>query len=344
MKTSKCIALSILALLFTGTCASAHHNTGAVFDMDAEVTFDGVIEEYEWKNPHLYFYVSTTDESGESAVWRIEAGPLAIMRRLGWTRDSLAKGEKISFVGKPSRNPNRKSAFLVSVKSETKELPSFMSEEAFEILFATGESSGSAPKTDRLSGTWVAVLSIEGGAWIDYPDRLVLTEAGTAATQEFDEATMHPGLSCTPMTAPAVMVIPDTKSIEVRENEISLRAEFDNVDRIVSMIDTGKEEEPSIQGQSIGRWQGRALVVETTNFAAHRNGNAFGLPSGPQKKLVESFELNPDRTSLTYRFELTDPEFIAETVIREIQWIYRPDVDYAAEKCDLENSRLFLKD
>ena len=344
MKTSNYFAQSILVFFFTGTCALAHHNTGAVFDMDAEVSFDGVIEEYEWKNPHLYFYVSTTDDSGESVVWRVEAGPLAIMRRLGWTRDSLAIGDNVSFVGRPSRNSGRKSAFLVSVMSAAKELPSFMSEEAFEILSAEGESGNLAQTTDRLSGTWIAPLNIEGAAWIDRPETLSLTEAGTDAMEEFDEVTMHPGLSCTPMTAPAVMVIPDTKSIEVRENVILLRAEFDNVDRIVSMIDTGKEQEPSIQGQSIGRWQGRALVIETTNFAAHRNGNAFSLPSGPQKKLVERFELNPARTSLTYSFELTDPEFLAEPVIREIQWIYKADVDYESEECDLENSRLFLKD
>ena len=338
------MARSVLVFLFTGTCALAHHNTGAVFDMDAEVSFDGVIEEYEWKNPHLYFYVSTTDDSGDSIVWRVEAGPLAIMRRLGWTRDSLAAGDHVSFVGRPSRHPGRKSAFLVSVKSEARELPSFMSEEAFEILSAEGESDEATPKTDRLSGTWIAALSMEGGAWVDRPNTLPLTAAGTAATEEFDEATMHPGLSCTPMTAPAIMVIPDTKSIEVRENEILIRAEFDNVDRVVSMIDTGIEQEPSIQGHSIGRWEGRALIVETRNFAAHRNGNAFTLPSGPRKKLVERFELNPDRTSLTYRFELTDPDYIAEPVVREIQWIYSPDVDYAAEECDLENSRLFLED
>ena len=125
MKTSKCVARSILVFLFSGICALAHHNTGAAFDMNAEVSFDGVIEEYEWKNPHLYFYVATTDDTAESVVWRVEAGPLAIMRRLGWTRDSLAKGDKVSFVGNPSRNPDRKSAFLASVETDSGALAAF---------------------------------------------------------------------------------------------------------------------------------------------------------------------------------------------------------------------------
>ena len=83
------------------------------------------------------------------------------------------------------------------------------------------------------------------------------------------------------------------------------------------------------------------LVVETANFSNHRSGAARGIPSGPQKRLVERFELDPGRTSMTYRFELEDPEFLSETVVGEVQSAYRPDVEFAPIPCDLENAQRF---
>lgn len=69
-----------------------------------------------------------------------------------------------------------------------------------------------------------------------------------------------------------------------------------------------------------------------------------GTPqSGSKKHLVESFELNPDRTSLTYRFELEDPEYLTAPVIGQLQLAHRPDLDFTPVACDLENARRFLE-
>ncbi len=98
------------------------------------------------------------------------------------------------------------------------------------------------------------------------------------------------------------------------------------------------------QGHSIGWWEGDVLVVDTTHFSDHRNGNARGIPSGSQKHLVERFELNPDRTSLTYRFELEDPEYLAAPVTGELVSTYRPDIEFTPVPCDVENAHRFVGD
>ena len=343
MKTSKCISKMSIACLFIATIAMAHHNSGAVFDLKTEVTIAGVIEKYEWRNPHLYFYIGTSDEAGANATWRIEAGPLAIMKRLGWTRDSLVKGDKIEITANPSRNPSKQSAFLVSVKSGRNMLPSFRNpEESLPIL--TGRDPLKVEKATGIFGTWVTLVDLESDNWVDEPTKLPLSDQGIAAYEAFDEATMHPGLTCTPFTAPAIMVVPDTKSIENNGDTIRIRADFDNVDRVVHV--TGKDEQsgPVLQGHSVGRWDEYVLVVETTGFADHNSGNGFGLPSGSKKKLVERFALNPDGQGLTYRFEFEDPDYLSESYSGEVQWAYRPGLEYTSEECDLENSRLFLKD
>lgn len=304
---------------------------------------EGIVSKYQWKNPHLYFYVDETNESGETVTWRVEAGPLAIMRRLGWTKESLAEGDAIVVTANPGRNPEKHSAFLRKVESADKDLTAFASEDAFQLLSAN--SAPSVEKAQSLSGTWVTLLDIDVAGPIDDPEKLSLTEAGTHAIESFDEQTMHTGLDCIPMTAPAFMLIPDTKSIEIGEGVAWIRGEFDSSERLVYLdSSTVADDERSIQGHSIGRWDGDVLKVETTRFVEHRMGNAFSLPSGLQKHLTEEFELNPDGVTLTYRFAVEDPEFLAEPFTGAVQWAYRPDIEYSPLECDRENSRLFLED
>jgi hypothetical protein len=98
----------------------------------------------------------------------------------------------------------------------------------------------------------------------------------------------------------------------------------------------------SLQGDSIGRFENGVLVVDTALFEQHRLGNAAALPSGPNKRLVERFELAPDGGSLTYRYELSDPDHLTATVRGTATWAYRPDLTYSPIECELDNARRFL--
>src|SRR5262249_52184357 len=97
----------------------------------------------------------------------------------------------------------------------------------------------------------------------------------------------------------------------------------------------------SIQGHSIGHWEGKTLVIDTARFASHASGNAYGLPSGAGKHLVERLTLDADGTTLAYHFELADPEFLAAPVTADLRFVFRPDLKYAPPKCSRENARRF---
>jgi hypothetical protein len=129
---TKSITFALLTL--AAGSALAHHNTGAIFDLEKDVTLEGTISRYEWKNPHLYFYVVLTDDFGDKEEWRVEAGPLSLMRRLGWARDSLMVGEPVVVVANPSRRAGKQSAFLKVVETAAGVLPSFQDANTFEIL------------------------------------------------------------------------------------------------------------------------------------------------------------------------------------------------------------------
>ena len=332
--------LAPITLLWAATTA-AHHNSGAVFDLEQEILLEGVVSRYEWRNPHVYVFVETRDETGDSAEWRIEAGPVALMRRLGWSQDSLMAGDPVTINANPSRSSGRTSAFLRTIETPSRELPIFRGEQARTALETNDADAFRAPLD--LTGTWVTLLDVDSIGVYEEPDPETLTEAGTASLESFDEATMHPALQCIPYSPPASMLIADVKSIELSGDDLLIRGEFDGSERIVHL---GSEPEAGqrVHGVSVGRREARTLFIETDRFTEHRMGNGFGLASSTQKRLTEALELNAEGTSLTYRFTLTDPVYLAVPISGEVQWVYRPDLAYEGLPCDPENSRSFLDD
>jgi len=77
----------------------AHHST-AEFDLTRSVTITGVVTKFTWANPHSYIEL---DVDGEH--WRLEVEALNLLRRYGWTKDSLKSGDKISCIGAPAKDP-----------------------------------------------------------------------------------------------------------------------------------------------------------------------------------------------------------------------------------------------
>jgi hypothetical protein len=86
------------------------------------------------------------------------------------------------------------------------------------------------------------------------------------------------------------------------------------------------------------------LVIETRRFSDHRIGNGYvGVPSGPQKYLIERLTLATDGRTLLYRFELRDPQFLAQPATGEVTWAHRPNLAFSPVECSLDNARRFLE-
>ena len=169
-----------------------------------------------------------------------------------------------------------------------------------------------------------------------------LTSKGKDAAANFDELTMHPGLTCTPIPAPMLMVIPDTKRIEVTTDRVVIHSDFDGTRRTILLDDQGRHEN-SVHGTSTGILGDGVLTIETLGFLPVVTGIAFGVPSGPNKKLKERLVLAEDRRSLIYSFEMTDPDYLTEPVTGEVRWSYEPDATLTGLQCDPANASLFVK-
>ena len=78
---------------------SAHHSFSAEFDSNKSVTLDGEVVMMEWVNPHSWLHIDVTKPDGSVERWKIEGGSPSVLFRLGWNRNSLPAGTKITVVG-----------------------------------------------------------------------------------------------------------------------------------------------------------------------------------------------------------------------------------------------------
>lgn len=77
----------------------AHHRFFGVLDLTNPITFEGVITNVEWVNPHISFNVDVKDQSGKVTNWRFEGANPGALQMRGWARTDLKKGDKVTVQG-----------------------------------------------------------------------------------------------------------------------------------------------------------------------------------------------------------------------------------------------------
>jgi Family of unknown function (DUF6152) len=107
MKTAALIALFCTALLTVSTPSSAHHSF-AVWDLQKDVPFEGVVDTVNFRNPHMSMTLLVTKPNGEQEkVDFAEGAPANMLIRMGMKPEMVKPGSKIKVIGSPRKdNPN----------------------------------------------------------------------------------------------------------------------------------------------------------------------------------------------------------------------------------------------
>lgn len=96
------------------TPAAAHHSF-AIYDMQQNVEFKGVIETVKFRNPHMAMTLTVTSDSGEQQTINfVEGAPANMLARLGLTPNLIQPGQKITAIGAP-RHDNPDAWFLKAI-------------------------------------------------------------------------------------------------------------------------------------------------------------------------------------------------------------------------------------
>ena len=95
-------AAVVLAVL-TGSPLLAHHSSSA-YDLSKSLTLDVTVASVVFTNPHVMLHFDAKTESGEIQHWAIETNNPSVMRRAGWTKDTLKAGDKLTITFHPAVN------------------------------------------------------------------------------------------------------------------------------------------------------------------------------------------------------------------------------------------------
>jgi len=119
-RTLKCAVLGA-ALLLAGT-AGAHHSAAVLYQLDQQVTVEGVVTRFSLGNPHARIYLMVKDANGEESEWMAEGGSRTVLTRNGWTGDEVHPGDAIKIIGNPSRDGSKLVHWQKLVLPDGKEL------------------------------------------------------------------------------------------------------------------------------------------------------------------------------------------------------------------------------
>lgn len=95
-------AATLAALLALPSLVLAHHSF-AMFDMAKSISYQGKVKEVQWTNPHIWVELDVT-ANGKTTSLSFEGAAIAVVKRVGWLKETVQAGDSITIVGHPYRD------------------------------------------------------------------------------------------------------------------------------------------------------------------------------------------------------------------------------------------------
>ena len=335
----------ISALLSIGVlpmAALAHHSPNVHFDRNDVVEIDGVLTEVGWQNPHVQLTVVAPDENGREVEWLVEESATLLQERRGVTRDHYQIGEPIRVAGfRGRRNPNALFATntLLANGQELVSVASAGPRWSNDLVLPSSQGRPAVEAPVNASGlfrVWNRDLTRSGRPL--WEERYPLTEQARVAQASWDPVTDNTYLECK-HGMPAIMDTPHPMEILRDGNDILIHLEEQDVVRRIHMDANAVGGDPSPFGHSVGRWDGEALVVTTTDIDWPWF-DQLGIPQSEDMRLEERFWEDEDERFLNYTVTVTDPAILTEPVVLDRRWFYTPGIEVGRYDCVWERADL----
>jgi len=103
--------------------AQAHHSFAAEFDYERLGDIEGEVIEVLFVNPHARYFIAVTDASGNEVIWDAQTRSPSALTRIGWSRDTIELGDKVTLHGNLGIGGTRK-IWIREVRFESGEIVS----------------------------------------------------------------------------------------------------------------------------------------------------------------------------------------------------------------------------
>jgi hypothetical protein len=323
------LALSLLTI----SQQSFSHHSFTRFNQTEIVEIEGDLISFRWRNPHIVFQVSGTNDAGDEVIWTVEGHSLSILRRTNASPEGLETGDRVKLAGWPTVSPSNEIFVHNMLLPDGTELllqggvsprwdtgVTLGNENEWVVGGTTTDNTG----RDGLFRVWSTKFGSDSDPiWLDeYP----LTGAGQLRFSDWNPLTDTAAPGCKPKGMPLIMEQPYPIEFVREDDAIQLRMEEYDTVRLITM--PGHDPSPadverSILGQSTGRWEDDVLVVETVgvDFPLF---DSNGTPQGSNPRFIERFRVSDDGSQLLYEVTAVDSEVFTEPVILTRNWVWRP--------------------
>ena len=112
--TRRALGFAGMAAVLLAAPAFAHHSF-AMFDQSRVLYMPGLVKDFEFVNPHTWLHLAIVNDKGEASTWSFEAGSVAQLVSLGWSKDHPRVGETVEVGFRPLKDGSR-GGQLMSVK------------------------------------------------------------------------------------------------------------------------------------------------------------------------------------------------------------------------------------
>jgi hypothetical protein len=202
-------------------------------------------------------------------------------------------------------------------------------------VFASGALAAGRPAPGGdITGVWM----VQQDYYLGHPLKPapVLTPAALALRKKRQEATEKgyvrslSNMLCEGGGGPALSMIRSPFEVMQGFGRISFIFETEtfNQPRTVYLKEAAQPDNifPSNNGHSIGRWEGKTLVVDTIGFSG-RSSFPGGIAASDKAHIVERFSLSGDGKVLSDQITMTDPRTLAEPWTTTLKYDRMPDTE-----------------
>ena len=329
------MALAIGSIFLGSTAAKAHHSFAATFKEDEMNTIEGVITDFRFRNPHVLIYLDVSNQDGTTTNWMVEGSSATGWRRSGWGDDSLQIGEMLRVTGSATIDGSPMVSIedwaLLDAQSGALIANLSISEDP-QISRARGAGQAlEAQPTEAAAVTFIPMTLATGepnftgvtsqirGFTVGGPDAndapMPYNDLGLSVKENWNIEN-DPQVFCDPPGlvrqagyTPYGMIIkqyPDHVTFEYEEYGSRRSVFFDD--------ELPRPGVPSHLGDSIARYEGESLVIETVNLLANASGHR-GNPISDQIRVVEVYtRVDSDTYGSAVQTDTTvyDPLYLTE--------------------------------
>lgn len=347
----------VLPVLLVGASVNAHHSFQATFKSDAQITVEGVVTDFRFKNPHVLVYLDVTGEDGSVTNWMSEGGSATGKRRDGWDKNTIQAGQRVRITGDSTHDGSP----MVSI--DTVEI---LDAESGAVVRTLGEQPYSGGRSPGGMGMGARGMGASNGPIVMIPLKLKdgrpnlagawernrsgsssgppetldgvppYSVAGEAAQAAYNTAN-DPQIFCEP---PGVIrqagFTPHPVRITQNDDHVVFEYEEYGGRRVVYLGDepaaSGKK---SHLGDSVARYEGDSLIVETRNLLSNPS-QPWGYQTSDQVSTVEIYKRadNPQYGSIVMaKMIVTDPGYLSEPWELNRERVYSEGYEFIENEC-----------